>query len=221
MRLALSRETDFEEVDPSTICEFRYLIVGHECPFVNLRSGVIYIDWAPHGSNELKSHVICPEFLVSLEQRDDVLDRCVGLNVVCGAEDVTAVAGQLSYTVFHLVSDILGASIGHCLLNRNPAMKADSVTVLFFYSQVVHLGTIRLERIQNIQAGFYKIRQQLCNGPASMVGHFAAELMADTDKPIEALFQKISPRFDGKKRVVLRAEVIAGKEDIDISSGSL
>ena len=81
------------------------------------------------------------------------------MNVVCGAEDIATLTGQFLYTVFHLVSDIFAAPIGQCLLNRYSTMEADFITVLFFYFLVVHPGTIRLERIQNIQAGFYEIRQ--------------------------------------------------------------
>ena len=161
------------------------------------------------------------ELPIGLEQGDDVLDWSVGLNVVCGTEDIAAITCQLRCTVLHLVSDIFTAPIGQCLLNRYSAMETDLVAVLFFYFLVVHPGTIRLKRIQDIQAGLYKIRQQLCDTPTGMMGYFAAKLMADIDKPIEALFQQISPRFDGQKGVILCAEVIAGKEDIDVSSSGL
>ncbi len=38
----------------------------------------------PYGSSELESHLISTEFLISIEQGDDVFDWSVGLNVVCG-----------------------------------------------------------------------------------------------------------------------------------------
>lgn len=51
------------------------------------------LDRAPYSSGELESHLISTEFPISLEQGGDVLDRCVGLNVVCGAKNLAAIAG--------------------------------------------------------------------------------------------------------------------------------
>jgi len=45
-----------------------------------------------YGSSKLESHLISTEFLISIEQGDDVFDWSVGLNVVCGTENIATIA---------------------------------------------------------------------------------------------------------------------------------
>ena len=47
---------------------------------------------APYSSGELESHLNSTEFLISIEQGDDVFDWSVGLNVVCGTENIATIA---------------------------------------------------------------------------------------------------------------------------------
>jgi hypothetical protein len=54
-----------------------------------------------------------------------------------------------------------------------------------------------------------------------MMRHFATKLVADIDKTIEAFFEQISPCIDRQKRIALRAEIIAGKKNVNISFSSL
>ncbi len=47
----------------------------------------------PYGSSELELHLISTEFLISIEQGDYVFNWSVGLNVVCGTENIATIAG--------------------------------------------------------------------------------------------------------------------------------
>jgi hypothetical protein len=139
-----------------------------------------------HPPIEKQRSLISTEFLISIKQGNNIFDRRIGLDVMCRAETVAAISGQLFNTVFDLVSDIFDASIGHGLLNRYSAVEADFVAELLFYFPIVHPGTVRLKRIQDVQTALDKVRQQWCYTPAGMVRHFAAKLMADIDKALEA-----------------------------------
>ena len=163
--------------------------------------------------------LICTETAVRIKEGFNIVNGCVGLDVVGGTEDKAATGRKFGHAVLYLAAHIISTAVRHGLLDRDTAMKTDAVAELLFDFLIVHTGNIWLEGIEDIETAVNKILHKLMNAAAGVVGDLTAELVANIDKTLESITQQITPHIDGHKGIFLCAKIVAGKKDIDIAPG--
>ena len=159
--------------------------------------------------------------MVGLEEGDDIFNRGIDLDVVCGADDVSAPFLGRIQGVFRHRLYIFGLPKGKNMLNVHPTLERDVLAEFLFQFFDIHIGGLRLEGLEDVEAAFDEVRDELFDVAAGVVHDRDAILVGDIDIGFEGLLEVFSPHVQAEQRAGLGADVIAHHEDVNFALNGL
>ena len=103
------------------------------------------------------------------------------------------------------------------MLDIHSALEGDILAEFLFQFLDIHIGGLRLEGLEDVEAAFDKVRDELFDVAAGVVHDGDLVLMGNVDIGFEGLFEVLSPHLQTEQRSALAADIIAHHEDVNFA----
>ena len=143
-----------------------------------------------------------------------VIDGRIALDVVRGADDVTAARRQRFNPLPHLGAHVRRRAERQRLLGADAAPERQTPAVVALYLRDVH--AFRLERVQHVQADLHEVGDDRPQRAAAVVGNPEAVRLAHGEDLPERRLDHLAPHLGAHHHDALRADVVAGQEHVDV-----